>query len=108
MVRRIGLLVVFILGLAPAAASVADPETIAPYTVSDRGNAGTAPVAGEAVYRALHGRAGIERIVSDLLAHVQTDPRISDIFKAMPAKLIASASMDKRTAVLSGRIAAPC
>ena len=81
MVRRIGLFIALVAGLSPAAASLADPETIAPYAVSDA-NAGTAPIAGDAVYRALHGREGIGRIVTDLLAHVQTDPRISDIFKA--------------------------
>ena len=81
MARRIGLLVALIAGLAPGAIALADPETIAPYTVSDA-NAGTAPIAGDSVYRALHGREGIQRIVTDLLAHVQTDRRISDIFKA--------------------------
>jgi hemoglobin len=65
--------------MAPAIAASEQP--VAPYTVSDA-NAGAAPVTGDKLYRALHGREGIERIVTDLLARCQTDPRISDIFKA--------------------------
>ena len=59
----------------------ADEQSVAPYTVSDA-NAGAAPIQGDSVYRALHERDGIERIVANLLNRVRTDPRISDIFKA--------------------------
>ncbi len=31
---------------------------------------------------AFHGREGVDRIIGDLVAHVQTDTRISEIFKA--------------------------
>ncbi len=66
--------------IAPGPAS-ADEQPVAPYTVSDA-NAGATPIRGDGAYRALHGRDGIERIVTDLLVRAQADPRISDIFKA--------------------------
>jgi hemoglobin len=53
---------------------------VAPYVQSDK-NAGTTPIPGDAVYKSLHERAGIDRIVVDLIARCQEDPRIADIFK---------------------------
>ena len=67
------------LAAAPAAPSAEQP--VAPYTQSDA-NAGATPIAGDGVYRALHGQAGIHRIVDDLVVGVTHDPRIEDIFKA--------------------------
>lgn len=64
-----------------AGSAAADEQPVAPYAVSDA-NAGTTPIQGDAVYRALHERAGIDRIVANLLTRVRADPRISDIFKA--------------------------
>jgi hemoglobin len=55
-------------------------QPVAPYTQSDA-NAGTAPIPGNAVYKAFHERAGIDRIVVDMIARCQRDPRIADIFK---------------------------
>jgi hemoglobin len=65
--------------VVPGLAAAEDP--VAPYAMSDA-NAGAAPDPTHALYRALHGRDGIERIVTDLLARVVADQRISDIFKA--------------------------
>jgi hemoglobin len=66
---------------SPAPASPATAEqSVAPYTQSDA-NAGTTPIPGDAVYKAFHERAGIDRIVVDLIARCQRDPRIADIFK---------------------------
>ncbi len=56
-------------------------DPVPPYTVGDA-NAGTTPIAGDSVYKALHEKAGIARIVDDLLARNRADPRIADIFKA--------------------------
>jgi hemoglobin len=78
-VRLFAVLIV-VAAVAPSLAC-ADEQPVAPYTVSDA-NAGTPPVAGDGLYRALHERAGIARIVSGLLTRAQADPRISDIFKA--------------------------
>ena len=65
--------------VAPSARAAEEP--VAPYAVSDA-NAGATPIPGDSVYKALHGRAGIGRIVDDLLARNRQDPRIADIFKA--------------------------
>ena len=51
-----------------------------PYTQSNA-NAGAMPFAGDRMLRAFHGKAGIDRIVDDLVDHAQVDPRISEIFK---------------------------
>jgi hemoglobin len=66
-------------GPAPASPLAAE-QPVAPYTQRDA-NAGTTPIPGDAVYRSLHERAGIDRIVVDLIARCQRDPRIADIFK---------------------------
>jgi hemoglobin len=70
-----------------AAAAVAAPQApppgeqpVDPYVVSDA-NAGATPMVNDALYRALHDQAGITRIVDQLIAASQADPRISDIFK---------------------------
>jgi hemoglobin len=57
-----------------------DEEPVAPYTQSPA-NAGAAPFAGDAMWKAFHGADGVARIVDDLVARNQADPRISDIFK---------------------------
>jgi hemoglobin len=67
-------------GSAAPASAVAAEQPVAPYTQSDA-NAGTSPLPGDAVYHALHDRAGIDRIVVDLIARCQADPRIAEIFK---------------------------
>jgi hemoglobin len=75
---------IFVLLIAAVAApglALADEQPVAPYTVSDA-NADATAIRGDSLYRALHEREGIERIVTDLLVRVQADPRISDIFKA--------------------------
>ena len=81
MTHRAGLLFAFLALATAAPGSGSAEEAVAPYTVSDA-NAGTAPLKDDAVYRALHERSGIERIVTDLLERCRTDPRIKDIFKA--------------------------
>lgn len=55
-------------------------EAVAPYVRQDA-NAGATPFAGDALWRAFHGRAGVDRIVEDMVARNVADPRISDIFK---------------------------
>ena len=64
-----------------ASATRATEQPVAPYAVSDA-NAGTTPIPGDGVYKAMHGKAGIDRIVDDLLARNRKDPRIADIFRA--------------------------
>jgi hemoglobin len=64
-------------------ASVAVPAAerpVAPYTQSDA-NAGATPFTDDRLWRAFHEEEGVSRIVEDLVARNQNDPRISDIFK---------------------------
>jgi hemoglobin len=74
----IAFLIAAAIGATPPALTAEQP--VAPYTQSDA-NAGAAPIRGDGVYKALHEREGIDRIVVDLIARCQQDPRIADIFK---------------------------
>jgi hemoglobin len=58
----------------------AGEQPVAPYVQSDA-NAGARPFAGDGMWRAFHGQAGVDRIVEDMVARNIADPRISDIFK---------------------------
>jgi hemoglobin len=65
-----------------AAALAATPpaeEPVAPYEVSNA-NAGATPFAGDAMLKAFHGRAGIERIVDRTIDLSIADPKLADIF----------------------------
>jgi hemoglobin len=64
----------------PFAAWGQEEEPVAPY-VQSPANAGATPIKGDAVFRAFHGKAGIDRIVADLIRRNVADPRIGDIFK---------------------------
>jgi hemoglobin len=55
-------------------------EQVAPYSQSEA-NAGAKPFADGRLWQAFHGSAGVSRIVDDLVARNQKDPRISDIFR---------------------------
>jgi hemoglobin len=50
--------------------------------VASNAHAGATPFADDGVLRAFHGRAGVDRVVEDLVNRSIADPRISDIFKA--------------------------
>lgn len=66
-----------------AQANVTPPgeDPVAPYVERDA-NAGTRPFRGDAMLRAFHGRAGIARIVEDLVARIEVDPRLAEILVA--------------------------
>jgi hemoglobin len=66
--------------VAPFSAQAAE-QPVAPYVQSDA-NAGAAPFKGDHMFEALHGMAGIDRIVSGMMAENQSDPRTADFFKA--------------------------
>ena len=51
---------------------------------------------------AFHGRAGIDRIVADLLATAQADPRISDIFKGQDMVRLARTLKEQFCYLLGG------
>ncbi len=71
----------FLAYLFAAAASVPPgEEPVEPYVQSDA-NAGATPFAGDAMWRAFHGREGVERIITGLARRNQNDPRIADIFR---------------------------
>ena len=58
----------------------AGEEAVAPYAHHDA-NAGATPFAGDAMWRAFHGREGVDRLVEDFVGRNTRDPRIADIFK---------------------------
>lgn len=55
-------------------------DPVDPY-IQSNANAGTAPFAGDSMWKAFHGKAGVDRVVDDLVDHTTTDKRIADIFK---------------------------
>jgi hemoglobin len=69
-----------ILLLQAAPALSPDEEAVAPYVQNDS-NAGARPVRGDALWKSFHGSDGVSRIVDDLVARNQNDPRVSDIFR---------------------------
>lgn len=74
------MLIAAILLLQASVAVPAGEDPVAPYTQSDH-NAGAIPFSDDRVWREFHGEVGVSRIVDDLVARNQSDPRISDIFK---------------------------
>jgi hemoglobin len=72
------LFLAIVLMLGAQTASVEEP--VDPY-VQSNANAGAAPFAGDAMWRAFHGREGVDRIVEAFVARNQADRRIGDIFK---------------------------
>lgn len=58
-----------------------DEEAVEPYAQANA-NAGAQPFADKVMWEAFHGKAGVDRIVDELVDRSLTDPRISDIFKA--------------------------
>ena len=66
--------------LAVAAPVPPGEEPVEPY-VQSNANAGATPFAGDAMWRAFHGAAGVERIVTGMSRRNRADPRISDIFR---------------------------
>jgi hemoglobin len=76
-----------ILAAAVAAATPENPspthpneEAVEPYAQSNA-SAGAKPFEGDALWKAFHGQAGVERIVDETVDRSLADPRISDIFK---------------------------
>jgi hemoglobin len=64
-----------------AAPAIAEEQPVDPYTVSDA-NAGAATITDPAVFKAFHGKEGVDRIVASLIVFYRTDPRLTDIFHA--------------------------
>lgn len=56
-------------------------EAVEPYAQSNA-NAGTKPFAGTQMWEAFHGKAGVDRIVDQVVDLSVADPRISEIFKS--------------------------
>lgn len=74
-----------IIGLLAASAAVAQAppgeEPVKPYVQADA-NAGATPFRGDEMFKALHGREGIERIVTGMMDANRSDPRTADFFRA--------------------------
>ena len=56
-------------------------EEVADYA-HDNANAGAAPFAGGSMWKAFHEKAGVGRVVDELVDRSLADQRISDIFKS--------------------------
>lgn len=56
-------------------------EAVDPYVQSDA-NAGAKPFQGDAMWKAFHGQAGVDRVVDEMVDLSLKDPRIKDIFEA--------------------------
>jgi len=74
--------------MAPAAALAQVPpkvpsgeQPVAPYAQGDA-NAGAEPFKDDRVFKALHGLAGIDRVVTRVMQQNDADPRTADIFHA--------------------------
>lgn len=76
----------------------------APAEPPPNGDAGATPFKGQAMYRAFHERAGIERITADLVELNAADPRISDIFRNQDLPHIKAMLADQFCFILGG----PC
>ena len=63
--------------LTTAPAFADDPRAIA-HTANP---AGAEPIAGDAVFKAFHEQAGIDRIIDDFVGRITTDSRISERFQ---------------------------
>lgn len=68
---------------APENPSATHPneEAVDPYVQSDA-NAGAKPFQGDAMWKAFHGQAGVDRIVDETVDRSLADPRIKGIFEA--------------------------
>jgi hemoglobin len=73
-------MIVAALLLLQATALPPGEEPVDPYTQSNA-NAGAAPFAGDAMWRAFGGTAGVDRVVDRFVARNVDDPRIGEIFK---------------------------
>lgn len=82
---HLALLIAAALGLAaPALADEPTAADIKAQMMAETPNnaaAGAKPMAGDAVYRAFHEKAGIERVAGDLINRAVADPRIGARFK---------------------------
>ena len=74
------MIAILIPALMLAAQTPPGEEPVEPYAMRDA-NAGTAPFAGTAMWRAFHEQAGVARITDDLVDRLVADRRIADIFK---------------------------
>jgi hemoglobin len=59
----------------------ADPPATASDVAAAASAAGAQPIHGDGVFRAFHGKEGIDRIIDDFVNRVTTDPRIAERFK---------------------------
>ena len=78
MIRYLTILV--LLAAGPAAAKSAEGPV--DHYVQSNANAAGQPFADKQVFEAFHGKAGVDRIVDDLVDRCVEDHRISELFKA--------------------------
>lgn len=61
------------------AAPALSQDAMAP--AAEANTAGATPIKGDSVFKAFHGKEGIDRIIDDFVVRITTDPRISERFK---------------------------
>lgn len=95
------MLIAAVLLLQAAIATLPDEEPVASYPQSDA-NAGAKPFADDRLWQAFHGGAGVSRIVDDVVARNQEDPRISDIFRNQDAVRLRRTLKEQLCYILGG------
>jgi hemoglobin len=77
-----------VIGLSLSGAALAQDVVVPPGEqpvdayVQSNANAGATPMSDTKVFEAFHGKAGIDRIVEDMVERNFADPRIKDFFAA--------------------------
>jgi hemoglobin len=90
------------IALAPAASFAAE-HPVDPY-VQSNANAGATPLKDTGTFEAFNGKAGIDKIVADLIKRNVADPRIGDIFKGQDLERLQRTLSEQICYLLAG----PC
>jgi len=89
--------------LAVAAPVLAEEKPVDPY-VQSNASAGAKPFADDHLLAAFHGKAGVGRIVDEMLDGCVKDPRTADIFKATDMERLRRVLKEQVVYILGGKI----
>ena len=87
--------------IAFSARASAEEKPVDPYTVSNA-NAGAEPLTEIQTFAAFHGKAGLQRIVVDLVQQSIDDPRTRDIFREIDRERLERTLVEQLCYVLNG------
>jgi hemoglobin len=79
-IKHIALIAGLALSTGALAAGPLQAQSLIEHRPANSTNPAGAEPTGDAVYKAFHERAGIQRIMDDFIVRVTTDPRIKDSF----------------------------